>query len=853
MDKDIELLKNCIENRSPILLLGAGFSLGAKGQSGQELMLGGTLAEKLYEEIIIPNKDELTEEALDMARHAKKWKKLYIMSNVIRENNLIPQRNAFFKDWMSKCTYNDAPYFSNLLKVDWKYIFTLNIDDLVEHIFADEGRPLLCWKMSSERYSDDPDKTVLVKLHGDVGDPDTYIFDEKEYRNFSSQDNWMLRKFADLYISHDVIIVGTQFQEQDIEIALEKVFDYGCDNSNFHYFFISPGSFSGRVAAEIHSKTNFHHIQWTTAEFLTFINEQISQPNDAVQKICSQGIAFWNKELDNIQSQRETWELYYGKPSEPLDFYYNVDIPRKDEAKQITEFFNGNSYGFIEIKGKPYVGKTCLAKRALTLGVEKMFKAFYSTKIDLHCLQIVSQYLENCSPDDLVLFCFEDATGFYKPLIDMVEKYRNHLTKLIVIVTSGDSTQSANRYVFGTVPLLQIPLTEKVNKALANSMYEKLHEKSQLGKLVNYADRRKDIIDYMRQINDFIDILYVAHHGKRFSEYFDSWMKLRNGDKQFSIFQSVTLLATVGIPAISINYLPEIAASLKVNKFDYPRFIQAFGEFCSDEDGLLRLRCSRLFSSVVLENLAISEKINIVRNLIYELAKDLKEGERTYNNEIFKHLIRASSLTKIVGLDEQRSIEFLIELQESCKHLSYYWIQLGILYRASEQFEEAENAFEYAKNAHGYENYQIAHTTAKNYMEWGLWSITNAPSQAAHLFDQGAAKILEVFLKWTYPDAICFSAHSYIDMNIKYFSKLNVVPPQSTWLAMNKCLDRYINTANFSDRLLADIFSCMCTFARKNNLQIEHEQSIRRSLNQKKCSPSYATVEYNIDELPLYE
>ena len=50
---------------------------------------------------------------------------------------------------------------------------------------------------------------------------------------------------------------------------------------------------------------------------------------------------------------------------------------------------------------------------------------------------------------------------------------------------------------------------------------------------------------------------------------------------------------------------------------------------------------------------------------------------------------------------------------------------------------------------------------------------------------------------------------------------------------MNKCLDRYINTANFSDRLLADIFSCMCTFARKNNLQIEHEQSIRRSLNQK--------------------
>ena len=120
--------------------------------------------------------------------------------------------------------------------------------------------------------------------------------------------------------------------------------------------------------------------------------------------------------------------------------------------------------------------------------------------------------LENSSPDDLILFCFEDAAGFYKPLIDLVEKHKSHLKKLIMIVISGDITQSANKYVFGAVPLLQISLTEKVNSVLANSMYEKLNEKTQLGKLVNYADRRKDIINYIKQINDFIDVLYVAHH-----------------------------------------------------------------------------------------------------------------------------------------------------------------------------------------------------------------------------------------------------------------------------------------------------------------------------------------------------
>ena len=100
MDKSVELLQRCIEDRSPILLLGAGFSLGAKGKSGKELMLGGALAQRLYDDIIIPNKDALSEKALDAANYAMKWKELFQMCNVIRENNLVSQRDAFFKECM---------------------------------------------------------------------------------------------------------------------------------------------------------------------------------------------------------------------------------------------------------------------------------------------------------------------------------------------------------------------------------------------------------------------------------------------------------------------------------------------------------------------------------------------------------------------------------------------------------------------------------------------------------------------------------------------------------------------------------------------------------------------------------
>ena len=84
-------------------------------------------------------------------------------------------------------------------------------------------------------------------------------------------------------------------------------------------------------------------------------------------------------------------------------------------------------------------------------------------------------------------------------------------------------------------------------------------------------------------------------------------------------------------------------------------------------------------------------------------------------------------------------------------------------------------------------------------------------------------------------------------------SKLHMVPSRDTWLAMNACLDKYVNNANRVDRLLGDLFSNMCKFAKTNGLEIEHEQDVRRRLNQKVYDSTYVATEWSIDELPLYE
>ena len=89
MDETVELLKRCLETRSPILLLGAGFSHSAKAKNGENLMLGGDLCYELYEQVILPNRELLPEDVLADAEYYSKREKLRELCTLIRENNMI--------------------------------------------------------------------------------------------------------------------------------------------------------------------------------------------------------------------------------------------------------------------------------------------------------------------------------------------------------------------------------------------------------------------------------------------------------------------------------------------------------------------------------------------------------------------------------------------------------------------------------------------------------------------------------------------------------------------------------------------------------------------------------------------
>lgn len=113
----------------------------------------------------------------------------------------------------------------------------MNIDDLVENIFAAAGTSLCVWNYRENGERRHHTQT-LIKLHGDIRSPqDGFVFDDEEYSKFASNNNCLLKEFAHVFLSKDMVILGSEFQESDISFVLNFYESVGYKNNDCHYFF----------------------------------------------------------------------------------------------------------------------------------------------------------------------------------------------------------------------------------------------------------------------------------------------------------------------------------------------------------------------------------------------------------------------------------------------------------------------------------------------------------------------------------------------------------------------------------------------------------------------------------------
>ena len=132
MQEIINKLKMSLTEKTPSLLLGAGFSFGAKNGDNENLPVGLGLLDKLYDELYVnnPPSAEVFEDDNDAAVSYKNNGKLKDMCSLLAQEGRREERNDVITNCFLGAHVEDTDFHYYLSAYKWNRIFTLNVDDL---------------------------------------------------------------------------------------------------------------------------------------------------------------------------------------------------------------------------------------------------------------------------------------------------------------------------------------------------------------------------------------------------------------------------------------------------------------------------------------------------------------------------------------------------------------------------------------------------------------------------------------------------------------------------------------------------------------------------------------------------
>ena len=846
----------------PLLLLGAGFSLGAVSKSGYMLGLGKDLALQLYENIIIPNSSSLLDTEMEDCDFYIRRGKLIELCDIIHRHGWDKQRNDFISSSMNGCKANitdkespDYIDFEAVTTYPWPFIFTLNVDDLLENIYEKSGKKYRVWLRNQKQISSDPEGTTIVKLHGCVNhDIEHLVFCRDEYNEFIRPENALLSRFADESFSRDVIVVGTQFQEDDLKNAIGTLADRGYFGKDCHYFFISPGDYNTEIKGWIEKHSNYHHIQWTNRDFLNFLRSNIALNDTKKRLLTGNFFSCWNDELEDARKNNDNnHELYYGRTPQAQDFINMFDIDRisdnsidinKDFSLKIQEDCNQ----VFAIVGNSYVGKTTLALRLLSFCESQGYTCYYTRKADFESIDRLKCYIESTNVNERLAVALEDASGCYYKFSDIISE-GTRLKKTIIIATSNSVEHySKSHHLIKLQSVYEYVISERLRRKAVEKVYSRLRGKRQLGELQRVSSSSGVVKRTISEINDFMDVLYFAHHGRRFYDHFQDWYFNKRDCSYNLIFKALVIYLQIGANKFTPSLLCEIGGRLLKDRFDYSAFYDLFCDYLIVEEGAIRLHGVRMFSDIVDKDMSAEEKQNCISIIIGVLGSKTHERDNTAISIMFENVTKSETLLHEIGLSISDCIGILKSVENQCSDLSYYWIQLSILFRMNQQFEEAVNAILRAQSVRGFRTYQIAHADAKNYMAWGIERKRNKKSDALKLFGRGQM-ILQKLIdnKNHYPDAFGFSVHTYINMTLQFCSIDNSKIDDLNWFYIEQMLDDYVGESHCREKIMVDLITSTRNYARKCGLNCNRISRINKTYME---YPLKSNGSYEIDEMP---
>lgn len=785
LSQDSTFLKDRLLQRSAALLLGAGFSFGAKNQGGNELPLGAGLANKLYNHFYVefpPAKD--ASYVKNVSKHQDDLRKI---CTILRSENRQEMRDTYLSNVFSGCHPSVKQFQYQIKSYEWDTIFTLNIDDLVENIFATTNTPLCVWN-NDQNGTRKSNVQTLIKLHGDINYPEGgFVFDDEEYSKFTSDNNCLLKEFAHVFLARDMVILGSEFQESDISFVLNLYESAGYENNNCHYFFVVPTINDLVLQNKIENIDNFHWIQMDTEMFFAFISKEVIQVKNNRNLLKEHG-AFFIDEV--VIKENYASEIYTGKPAEYNDFLGNWDIiypGQKSLIKNAVEHHTPVS--IITLFGKPYTGKTTVAKRCLIDLKESDYIAIEIPHMEFNVYESLSQYFCMLPPQSKVALLVENAAYQYEHIITFAIEHFEDIAHLVIITTDTPQNHTGRNHNLLNLPKQiewqDFRVSEKITTEFAAKIFYQLCVKKRLNNYWKYCppkthptdtDNMYRIIGKMREANDIIDVLYFSSEGQYFREYYAGWVKMHRNSFYDDYLYVLADLGKLGISTVPLHAFSQLIPS-KASNFETKKFLKCYPDIVEEESGYIKLLRSRLIREVLK-----SRPDGILKDALYQLVRYMiglfSEGDKSEAYEIFQKALRVKRIHHFSLLTFAQIASLFSSLEKHCSGISYFWVQYGMAYQLIGRYSDANNHFLYAKNIRP-NSYQVAHALAKNRMEIGLNDLKYGGASAEENFQQGCVEMENIINNPNYSRAFAYSVHSYSNMLMNYYhEKRQIIPPE---------------------------------------------------------------------------
>jgi len=776
MEDNVLKLKLSLEEKTPTLLLGAGFSSGGINNQGEKLPLGKELVDAIYTNMFIenPTNNKTIEEDREGAYIYKERNDLKGLCGLLRDEGRLKERDDYLTAIFSGSSIDSNSKIFNITKYQWNKIFTLNIDDLLEYVYDVREISYKVWNQDNDDRRNNSRDTLIIKLHGCVNNRDGgYVFDNQEYYDFMNEDNCFLRDFGDAYSKGDMIFLGTEFQEDDLKSIISKYSSKGYDSSGNSYFFISPVISDVGLKRQIIEKDNFYWIKWTNEDFFSFLNKEVIIEKDIKDVLKERGLISID-ELFKEKKQNFESRLYTGYESEYNDFFNDWDFVHPGLKNFEARICNHKNNLVATIIGKSYVGKSCAAKRVLVDLREKGYLTYQFNMRSSEYMQLFVDYLKRLPINTCVVVLFEEAAFYYSLIYKyLIKGCPDNIKHLIILSSETNVNYYAKKDLLKDSGCIEIyKIDETISYAFAEEIYEKLEEKQWLSKPEISGSTEYEVKKYARTINDIIDFLYNLSHGHGFEAHYSDLFLGIEKDINYHYLQALAIIEILGIDSIPIRMLPTLLKNER-NKFNYFAFVNKFDEFLVISENRIKVRCLRLLQNTIIGTENELDIKEILTEVVRQTAGQFNEGDINEWSEIFQKSLTVKRLLKENILSASAIRQLLNEVERYGKKYSFYWIQRGIAAQKERDFDLADHYFNEGIRIRP-NSYQAHHAMAKNLMERAIQQVEAGDSSyAPYYMDEGMKEMRDIIENPAYSRGYKYSLHALIDMSIKYFDIIN--------------------------------------------------------------------------------